>query len=112
MDSCSRCSACCRNVSVEVDEADTEEELDEYIWILLHENICIYIDDDNWYVEFKTPCKSLAEDGSCKIYDRRPKMCRTYDPDTCLKHGDEDYFDHMFETPEQLRQYWNNRDNG
>ncbi|MBD3387956.1 MAG: hypothetical protein GF416_02810 [Candidatus Altiarchaeales archaeon] len=106
MPDCSGCTACCRHVSIEVDEPDTYEELDEYLWLVLHEGVDVYIDDGDWYVEFKTKCTALADDGRCTRYEGRPLLCRNYDPKDCLKHGEEAWYDHYFTTPEELKAYW------
>lgn len=106
MVSCSGCTLCCRHVSVEVDPPSNEDEVDEYLWMLLHEGVGVYIDDDEWYVEFKTKCKALTDEGRCRIYDRRPKMCATYDPNECVSNGGDSWYDVYFSTPEELSEYW------
>jgi len=106
MADCRGCTLCCRHVSVEVDEPGSEDELDEYIWLVLHENVRAYVDEGKWYVEFITKCRMLQDDGTCGIYDSRPSVCSGYDPSDCLRSGDEPWYDELFETPEQLRAYW------
>ncbi len=104
---CVGCTLCCRHVSVGVDEPEDDEDLDELVWLLLHENIAVYIDDEgDWYVEFITPCTALTADGRCSIHGDHPEMCRGYDPESCLAHGEGDWFEHYFKTPEELREYW------
>lgn len=111
MTKCKKCSACCYNVSVEVDKPEDREEIEEYVWMLLHENIGVYISDDKWYVEFLTKCKSLDKTGICTQYDERPQICRDYDPENCLKHGEEEYYEHYFKDHKELLKYWeNNKD--
>ena len=106
MSLCVKCSKCCRNVSIEVDEPQDDMEIDEYVWIILHENIRLYIEEAKWYLEFLTPCKMLQDDGQCSIYADRPDVCSEYETENCLKNGDEDYFDVLFTDPQQLKDYW------
>ena len=106
MTTCSQCAACCHNVSVEVDEADSWDEIEEYRWLLMHEGVSLYIDDNKWYVEYDCKCKSLAPDGTCSIYKTRPKTCREYDPDSCLANGDDEYYEHYFKEANELVNWW------
>jgi uncharacterized protein len=103
---CKLCGKCCHNVSVEVDEPETDEELDEYLWLILHKGVTIYINEDQWYVEFQTPCKMLDKKRKCRIYDQRPELCKKYSSKNCLHHGEGDYFDHYFKTAEELKKHW------
>lgn len=49
----------------------------------------VFVDDDGvWHLEFLTPCEFLDENNFCKIYDRRPKICRDYSEDECTFQGD------------------------
>ncbi len=106
MSQCAKCSKCCRNVSIEVDEPSDDKEIDEYVWIIMHENIRLYIEEDKWYLEILTPCKMLEDDRQCSIYADRPEVCREYETENCLKNGDEDYFDVLFTNPGELKAYW------
>ena len=88
-DMCKGCNAqCCRYVAVELDDPDTEEEWDEIKWMLHHENLTVYKDNDgDWLVEFKTDCKNLDEQGNCKGYTTRPNLCREHSVESCVRHG-------------------------
>lgn len=106
---CKKCSLCCYNVSVEVDEPEDADDIDQYVWLLLHEGLSIYVEDDQWYVEFKCRCSALNDDGTCSIYEHRPELCKRYDPKECLKHGEQDYYELIFKHPNELIKYWNNK---
>lgn len=106
MPECFRCSRCCHNVSIEVDEPETDSEIDEYIWMLLHKNIRVYINDEKWYVEFITPCRMIGSGGECTIYEKRPDLCREYDPENCLRNGELEFYDVLFEDAKSLKRYW------
>ncbi len=49
----------------------------------------VYVDEDNeWHVEFKTPCEYLDENNLCSVYSKRPKICRDYGQDECHFHNE------------------------
>jgi len=95
------------HVAVEFDTPLTREEYDEVVWFLLHEDVQVYIDDeDKWYLEFKTKCTPLGEDGRCSIYGRRPQICRDYETDSCVRHGDGSPYKHYFTTVPEFESFW------
>lgn len=106
-DPCKGCPGlCCRYVAVELEEPEKEEDWDEMKWILHHENITIYKDNDgDWLVEFETKCKNLGEDNRCMIYDKRPDLCKKHDPESCVRHGDGEVAVILFETPDDIDEY-------
>lgn len=101
---CSQCGLCCSYITVGLDTPEDHEDYDEIVWFLLHENTMVYIEEedgeDNWYIEFKTPCKALKEDNTCGNYENRPDVCREYDPEECDRHGEE----------ESYKACWKNKD--
>jgi Fe-S-cluster containining protein len=82
---CEGCPAhCCRYISVEIDRPDTKWQYDQIRWMLVHQNISVYVDHDgDWFVEFKTRCRELGEDNLCRSYERRPDLCRKYEAEEC-----------------------------
>jgi Fe-S-cluster containining protein len=104
---CKGCPAlCCKFVAVELEEPEDEEDWDEIKWMLCHENITVYKDnDEDWVAEFETRCKMLDENDHCKIYDKRPQLCRDHDPESCVRHGDGDVYIILFEKPEDVDEY-------
>ncbi len=108
MITCEECpdSTCCRDVTVEIDEPDSLEDWDEFRWMVAHKNVAVYKDDeDDWVVEFKTPCENLEEDGKCKVYYKRPRTCSKHSPETCVRNGEEDAEEIRFDTMEQVEEY-------
>jgi Fe-S-cluster containining protein len=98
MITCDMCpdSACCRDVVVELDEPTDLEDWDEIRWMVSHKNVAVYLDnEDDWVVEFKTPCENLDHRGKCNIYSTRMKTCRDHRMDSCVKNGEG--------TPEKIR---------
>src|SRR5262245_36414428 len=82
---CDGCVAhCCRYVAVEIESPRSKWQLDQIRWMLLHENVSVYVGTDrHWYVEFRTRCKALGPDNRCTIYEDRPDLCRHYKVETC-----------------------------
>jgi uncharacterized protein len=90
---CKNCGYCCNYITISLDTPEDKEDYDEIVWFLLHENIKVYIDNDDsegdeWYVEIQTPCKAQDEENKCKIYRDRPDVCREYDTEECDTHGE------------------------
>ncbi len=104
---CFECGAkCCRYVAVEIDTPKTKKEYDDIRWYLLHENIYIFIDHDNcWHIEFRTRCRSLADDHRCIEYETRPQICRDHGwpIGTCEFFASP--YKVRFKTPEEYERY-------
>jgi uncharacterized protein len=82
---CEGCIAhCCRYVAVEIERPRAHWQLDQIRWLLLHENVSVYLGTDRkWYVEFRTKCRELGDDHRCNIYAERPDLCAAYEVKTC-----------------------------
>ena len=104
---CEECDGlCCKSVAVEIDEPETEKDWDEIRWYLFHENVIVYKDNDrDWLVEFQTPCRQLDENNKCKVYEKRPGICRKHDLETCQMNGDDEIGNPVFRTIEDLKKY-------
>ena len=84
---CYNCIECCTYVAAEIGPPTSKMQQDNIVWMLHHDNVIVFTDeDDDWYVQFNTPCSQLSKDGLCKIYKRRPNQCRDYDPEECPTH--------------------------
>ena len=106
-DLCAGCSMCCRYVCVEIDTPTTKTDYDEIMWMLIHKDIWVYIDDEDgdWYVQFNTPCEALDDEHLCKIYRNRPNVCRKHTQDSCEKYGEGEYYKKMFKTREEFLEW-------
>jgi len=108
MKSCDKCpdSACCRDVTVGIDEPETIKDWDEIRWMVAHQNVMVYLDnEDDWVVEFKTDCTKLEDNGKCKIYNNRPHMCSNHSPENCVFYGEGDVWKLKFETIEEVEKH-------
>ncbi len=103
---CEHCTAaCCQYVALPIETPDTREDFDDIRWYLIHKNVSVFIEDDEWFISFATACRHLQDDWRCGIYETRPKICRAYTTDNCDYHsGDYDWEQH-FTAPEHLDAY-------
>lgn len=74
-------------------------------WYLLHNNVLIFVEDGDWYIQFNTPCRHLQSDNRCGIYVKRPTICRAYSTDECEYHAGEFEYEHLFTQAEQIEEY-------
>jgi len=103
---CDGCDLCCRHVAVEIDAPETEKEYDQIRWFLLHENVWVFIDnDDSWNMQVNNKCKKLKEDGWCGYYEKRPIICREYSSENCERNGDGDSFKIMWKSLEEFNEW-------
>lgn len=102
---CHECTArCCRYFALEIDRPVTPEDHDKIRWYLLHENVAVWVQDGDWYLEIRNRCRSLRADNACGTYETRPQVCRDYgaeqSEDRCEYFTEELEFELHFETPE------------
>lgn len=106
---CATCSGlCCRYISVPLDTPEEPDEFDWIRWVVSHEGVIVYVEDDAWYAEIPTPCSHLTDDHRCSIYDTRPSICREYSTKGCEQTSDdlEDYgWDHYWLSVESFEEY-------
>ena len=103
---CHGCSLCCEYVAVDIDKPETKTDCDDIIWLLLHKNVWVYIDDKNdWYVQFNTPCEKLTENKLCGIYENRPNVCRKHTQDECERYGKGSPYKKIFRKKEDFTKW-------
>ncbi len=108
---CDKCGAkCCKYVSTEIDSPEDKEDFDNIKWHVSHENVHVFINqDDEWYLQFHTPCKHLNSQNKCNIYENRYPICREYDLSKCEHNGGSEK--HTFCCPEEVEDYINDLHN-
>ena len=94
---CARCTAlCCQYVSTEIDPPTTRVDFDNVRWYLMHPGVRVFVEEGGrWFLQFMSRCENLGADNLCRIYDRRPQICRDLQPTSCefaLGPGDQQYF--------------------
>jgi Fe-S-cluster containining protein len=81
---CLECGRCCTYVGVGINAPRTTRSASEVLWFLYHDKVYVYRDGDGeWSVHFETRCRHLAPDLTCRIYEERPHVCRSFDNETC-----------------------------
>lgn len=104
--SCYKCTGlCCRYFALPIETPKTKEDYDDIRWYLCHKGISVFVEDGDWYINIKNVCKHLADDYTCRIYNKRPRICRQYTPQDCdLAEGEYDYTLH-FTSDKQMDEY-------
>lgn len=83
-DLCAGCVTCCTYVTIEVDAPRQAWEYDQWIWMLHHQGLEMYVEKpERWFVYIPTRCRQLNAHGRCNIHGRHPVLCRDYDPRSC-----------------------------
>lgn len=105
MPKCDSCGKCCNHVTIELDTPRSKADFEEIKWFVIHKDVSVFVDDDKvWHIQFNTPCNAL-KDNMCDIYDKRPEVCREYDPDECENNGIGKYYKIMFTKPSQVESF-------
>lgn len=83
-DLCAGCTRCCVTVSIEIDAPRSAWEYDQWVWVLHHETLEIYLEKpERWFLHIETRCSKLDRNGRCSIHGKHPILCREYDPRVC-----------------------------
>jgi len=104
---CDKCTGlCCRYFALPIETPETKEDYDDIRWYLCHKDITVFVEDGDWYINIKNKCKHLSEkDYRCRIYNKRPRICREYTTKDCdYVPGQYDYELH-FTTDKQMEEY-------
>jgi len=104
---CINCDGkCCKYVATQIDKPETKSDFENIKWYVCHKNVNVFVDSEgDWYIEFLTTCEFLEENNKCKIYEKRPKICRKYSTDECLFHNDNYEEKYTFMTIEDVEKY-------
>ncbi|MCK5563658.1 MAG: YkgJ family cysteine cluster protein [Planctomycetes bacterium] len=103
---CDKCTGlCCRYFALPIEDPEDWDDYDDIRWYLSHENCTVFLEDGDWYINLLNPCKNLDANGRCKIYEKRPGICRTYTTDDCDKTGANYDYDLHFTSADQMEQY-------
>lgn len=103
---CEHCTGfCCRYLALPIEAPETKREFDDIRWYLMHENVSVFVEDGEWYINISTTCRHLKSDNMCGVYETRPQICREYSTDNCDYHsGDYGWEAHLL-CPEHLEEY-------
>lgn len=103
---CNKCTGlCCRYFALPIETPEDKEDHDDIKWYLCHKDITVFVEDGDWYINIKNKCKHLGKDYKCRIYDKRPRICRGYRHSDCdFTDGEYDYELH-FTSGRQMEEY-------
>ena len=104
---CVKCTGlCCRYFALPIETPEEKEDYDDIRWYLCHKDITVFVEEGDWYLNIKNKCRHLSEkDYRCKIYDKRPNICRKYRHADCdFVEGEYDYELH-FTDDKQMQEY-------
>jgi Fe-S-cluster containining protein len=108
---CVECLAdCCQEVAVPINTPTDKKGWDEIRWLVAHKNVQVFKDHENdWLVEFITPCEKLDSHNMCKIYNSRPHICKEYSHKDCVKVDPDGYYKILFKNLEEVDAYLKNK---
>jgi Fe-S-cluster containining protein len=104
---CTACGLCCSYVAIETDAPSTAKRATQLLWYVYHEGVSLYVNEDEWMVQFETTCRYLQPDYRCGIYTTRPHICREFNEQDCeVNTGDDgrtfytgaEFLEHLKET--------------
>jgi Fe-S-cluster containining protein len=97
---------CCRYFALPIETPEDRGDYDDIRWFLVHKGITVFVEDGDWYISIKSKCKYLSEkDNRCRIYGKRPRICRGYSHRYCdYVEGEYDYELH-FTSDKQMEEY-------
>jgi len=104
---CVTCTGlCCRYFALPIETPEDKEDYDDIRWYLCHKDITVFVEEGDWYLNVKNKCKHLTEkEYRCRIYDKRPRICRKYRHADCdFIEGEYDYELH-FTDDKQMEEY-------
>ena len=107
---CGKCTGlCCRYFALPIETPEDRQDYDDIRWYLCHEGITVFVEDGDWYISIKNKCKYLTDDYRCTIYNKRPKICRTYTTKVCdFIEGEYDY-ELYLKDDKQIEEYIKNK---
>lgn len=103
---CDRCTGlCCRYFALPLDKPEEWGDFDDIRWYLYHENVTVFVEKGDWYLNVLNKCKHLTDKYRCAVYDKRPRICRGYKTDDCDRTSNEYDYELHFTSAEQMEEY-------
>ncbi|MHC4076728.1 MAG: YkgJ family cysteine cluster protein [Planctomycetota bacterium] len=103
---CGKCAGlCCRYFAFPIETPEEKQDYDDIRWYLCHEDVTVFVEEGDWYININNKCRYLSKEYNCEIYIKRPKICRGYRTADCdLTEGQYDYELH-FTNDKQMEEY-------
>ena len=106
MTQCKKCeSKCCRYFGLQIDTPRAKSEFENIRWFLAHKGVTVFVEKRKWYLEFVSRCTYLTKNHRCKIYNKRPLICREHSFTTCETALDKYGHDHIFKNMKEFDKY-------
>ena len=104
---CEKCTGmCCRYFALPIETPENKDDFDDIRWYLCHKDVTVFVEDGEWYINIKNKCKHLSDhDNRCKIYTKRPNICRGYKHDDCDYVEGEYNYELHFTNDKQMDEY-------
>ena len=104
---CRKCAGlCCRYVALPIDKPETRGDYDDIRWFLTHKGITIFVENKTWYICIDNKCRHLSEkDHRCRIYEKRPRICRGYKNIDCELSKEAYDYELYFMNDKQMEEY-------
>ena len=104
---CEKCTGmCCRYFALPIETPEDKDDFDDIRWYLCHKDVTVFVEDGEWYINIKNKCKHLSDkDHRCKIYNKRPNICRGYKHDDCDYVEGEYNYELHFTNDKQMEEY-------
>lgn len=104
---CLKCNGkCCRYTALPIDTPEDWDDYDDIRWYLCHEDITVFVEEGDWYINIQNKCRHLSEKTyRCENYELRPRICRKYDTDGCDLTGDGYEYELHFQNDKQMEEY-------
>ena len=84
MSPCKKCDAkCCRYFAIQIDAPRSKHDIENIRWFLAHKGVTVFIDRRRWHLDIASRCRYLTKDHRCRVYDKRPLICREHETDSC-----------------------------
>ena len=106
-DLCAKCAGlCCRYFALPLEDPEDWDDYDDMRWYLMHEDITVFVEDDDWYINIRNKCKYYCEKtNKCVIYTKRPRICRRYSTKDCDLTTGEYAYELHFKNDHQMEEY-------
>ena len=104
---CQKCHGkCCRYFAQPIETPEDWDDFDDIRWYLCHEQVTVFVEDGDWYLNVENKCRYLSEeDYRCQNYELRPHICRKYDTDGCDLTGDDYGYELHFLDDKSMEEY-------
>jgi len=104
---CHKCAGlCCRYVALPIETPTEKGDFDDIRWYLTHNGISVFVEKKSWYISVENKCRYLsAKDHRCKIYDKRPRICRGHKNIDCEFSQNEYDYDLHFTNDREMEEY-------